>query len=142
MDDFILILKTKKQCIDTKEQIEKFLHKKLHLELNSKSKYYPDKMGVNYCGYRTFTTHRLLRLNSKKKIKRNVKFWNHLYNRNTLDMQKALQQINSWKGHSQHCDSYNLTSKILNNCKFILSNNTYKEIEKNLISQIEGKENQ
>ena len=57
-------------------------------------------------------------------------------------MQKALQQINSWKGHSQHCDSYNLTSKILNNCKFILSNNTYKEIEKNLISQIEGKENQ
>ena len=78
MDDFILILKSKEECIQRKEQIEIFLDEELHLDLNAKSKYYPDKMGINFCGYRTFTTHRLLRTNSKKKIKRKVKEWNYL----------------------------------------------------------------
>ncbi len=43
---------------------EKFLKKNLELELNEKSRYYPNKMGVNFCGYRIWPTHRLLRTNS------------------------------------------------------------------------------
>ena len=73
MDDFILLLKTKEECKKVKKQIEKFLADTLKLELNDKSRYYPYKMGVNFCGYRIFTTHRLLRLSSKKKIKKNIK---------------------------------------------------------------------
>ena len=69
MDDFILLLPSKEECIKKKEQIEIFLEEELHLTLNSKSRYYPDKMGIDFCGYRTFPTHRLLRNNSKKKIK-------------------------------------------------------------------------
>ena len=76
MDDFVLLLKTKKDCIRVKQQIELFLKEHLHLELNNKSRFYPYKMGVNFCGYRIFTTHKLLRTNSKKKIYRNVKKWN------------------------------------------------------------------
>ena len=68
MDDFVLLAKTKNDCIELKKQIELFLHNHLHLELNNKSKYYPYSMGVNFCGYRIFTTHRLLRIDSKKKI--------------------------------------------------------------------------
>lgn len=71
-----LILKTKNECIELKKQIEVFLKNHLHLELNNKSRFYPYKMGVNFCGYRIFTTHKLLRTNSKKKIKRNVQIWN------------------------------------------------------------------
>ena len=61
MDDFVLILKTKNECISIKKQIEIFLKSQLHLELNNKSRFYPYKMGVNFCGYRIFTRHRLLR---------------------------------------------------------------------------------
>ena len=43
MDDFILLLKTKQDCIDTKQKIENFLHEHLQLELNDKSRYYPYK---------------------------------------------------------------------------------------------------
>ena len=139
MDDFIFILKSKNECIKIKKIIEIFLHDNLHLELNAKSRYYPDKMGVNYCGYRAFTTHRLLRISSKKKIKGNVRFWNHLYKNNSLDIQKTMQQINSWLGHSQHCNSYNLQQKIINNCNFLFNNRTNELIENNLICDIENK---
>ena len=80
---FILLLKTKKDCIKVKSDIEIFLKDNLEIELNCKSRYYPYKMGVNFCGYRIFTTHRLLRLASKKKIKKNIKKWNIQYDNGT-----------------------------------------------------------
>lgn len=138
MDDFVILLKTKNECIQVKKLIEKFLSKKLQLSLNDKSKYYPYKMGVNFCGYRIFTTHKLLRLNSKKKIQKNVKLWNKLYYSNKLDFHATMQSLNSWLGHSSHCNSYNLQSKILEKCNFIVTNETYKQIEQHLINLIDN----
>lgn len=138
MDDFIILAKTKEECILIKKQVEIFLNNKLHLSLNNKSKYYPYSMGVNFCGYRIFTTHRLLRVNSKKKIKRNVKSWNRLYSKNKLNISNTMQSINSWIGHSSHCNSYNLQNKILNNCNFLYTNKSYELIENDLINLIEN----
>lgn len=136
MDDFILILKTKKDCINTKKQIEEFLDKTLKLELNDKSRYYPYKMGVNFCGYRIFTTHRLLRLSSKKKIKKNVKKWNIKHNNNSLNIEETIQSLNSWLGHISHCNSYKLEQKILNSCNFLFRDSNYSKIESHLINEI------
>ncbi len=139
MDDFIILLKTKDECIVTKRKIEAFLKEHLHLELNSKSRFYPYKMGVNFCGYRIFTTHRLLRTNSKKKIKRNVKKWNKAYEKNLLDIPHTLQSLNSWLGHSSHCQSYKLQQKVLNDCHFLyFDNSSYmnEQAEKQLIDLI------
>ena len=138
MDDFILILKTKKDCIKYKKLIEDFIDKNLKLELNAKSRYYPYKMGVNFCGYRIFTTHRLLRVSSKKKIKKNIKKWNYQYHNNTIDYKYVIQSINSWLGHSSHCNSYKLQQKMLKNCDFLFQNSTYSIIEKNLIQDIQN----
>ena len=138
MDDFILILKSKKDCIKYKKIIENFLENNLKLELNSKSRYYPYKMGVNFCGYRIYTTHRLLRTSSKKKIKRNVKRWNFQYHNNTIDYNNVIQSINSWIGHSSHCNSYKLQQKILESCDFLYRDSIYIDIEKNLINDIEN----
>jgi len=141
MDDFIMLCKTKEECINLKTNISQFLAQRLHLELNDKSRYYPNKMGVNFCGYRIFPTHKLLRTNSKKKIKRNVKRWNHLYNSNKLNFSYTLQSINSWLGHSSHCNSYNLQNKILSSCNFLYTSNSYNHIESNLIQDIENNQN-
>lgn len=139
MDDFIILLKTKNECISTKNKIEQFLKDNLHLELNNKSRFYPYSMGVNFCGYRIYTTHILLRTNSKKKIKRNVKKWNKKYQCGTLNIPHTSQRINSWIGHSSHCNSYKLQQKILNNCNFLYYNLNYindkKEKELILLSQ-------
>ena len=135
MDDFIIILPTKKDCINIKKKIEYFLSTNLKLELNSKSRYYPDKMGVNFCGYRIFTTHKLLRNSSKKKIKANVKKWNSLYNKNQLDIKHSVQCINSWIGHSSHCNSYKLQQQIINKCNFLISPRTLSEMENTFINE-------
>ena len=134
MDDFIILAKTKKEAISIKKQVELFLNNVLQLELNDKSRYYPSAMGVNFCGYRIFTTHRLLRLNSKKKVKRHVKNWNKLYLNNSLDLPKTLERLNSWIAHSSHCNSYNLQQKVLNECNFIINNKYYENKESELIS--------
>lgn len=138
MDDFIILAKTKEECIFIKKQVEHFLHTYLHLSLNDKSRYYPCSMGVNFCGYRIFTTHRLLRLKSKKKIKKNVKTWNKLYKKNILNISNAMQSINSWLGHSSHCSSYKLQQKILNKCDFLYTNKAFQNDEEYLITLIEN----
>ena len=138
MDDFILILKTKNECIELKKQIEVFLKNHLHLELNDKSRFYPYKMGVNFCGYRIFTTHKLLRTNSKKKIKRNVQIWNKKYSNKTLNISNTMQSLNSWLGHSKHCNSYKLQQKVLNKCKFLYNDLSCKKTEDELILLIES----
>ena len=140
MDDFVLILKTKNECKQAKEKIEKFLNNKLHLQLNDKSRVYPYKMGVNFCGYRIFATHKLLRTNSKKKIKNNVRKWNKKYANGTLNIQNAMQSLNSWIGHSSHCNSYKLKQKILNKCDFLYSDSSYLNSidEQRLIDLIEN----
>ena len=93
-------------------------------------------MGVNFCGYRIFTTHRLLRLSSKKKIKKNVKIWNKQYSKNCLDFDYTIQSLNSWVGHSSHCNSFKLQQKVFNSCNFLFTPNTYKKIEEDLIDDI------
>lgn len=141
MDDFILLLPNKATCQKVKKDIEEFLNSTLKLKLNSKSKYYPNKMGVNFCGYRIFTTHRLLRLSSKKKIKKNVKKWNKLFVQNKLDIHNTMLSINSWLGHVSHCNSYKLQCKILNSCNFLYNQNYYSHLENNLINLIEQSSN-
>lgn len=139
MDDFILLLPTKKDCIKYKAIIENFVETKLHLKLNSKTKYYPSKMGVDFCGYRIFPTHRLLRTSNKTKIKNNIKLWNQKFHNGTLNTTHAVQSFNSWYGHAGHCNSYHLINKMLNRCDFLETPKSLTENENYLISLIENK---
>ncbi len=118
MDDFILMAKTKQEVISYKKKIETFLKEKLQLVLNEKSRYYPNKMGVDFCGYRIYETHFLLRKRSKAKMKKNIKKWNGLYRNNELDLKQCIQQWNSWYGHAMHANTYYLISKYWNKIYF------------------------
>ena len=138
MDDFILLLPTKKDCIEYKKILEEFLHSKLHLNLNAKTKYYPSKMGVDFCGYRIFPTHRLLRNSNKTKIKNSIRHWNILYRKKQLDLDYALQSFNSWYGHASHCNSFHLINKMVNRCDFFETPKSLTENENYLNSLIEN----
>ena len=113
MDDFILLLDSKEEAKKTVNIIDYYLHHYLGLSLNEKSRYYPRRMGVNFCGYRIFETHILLRTNSKQKIKRNIKIWNKAYLKGELDTNKTKLQFNSWLAHASHANSYNLQRSVI-----------------------------
>lgn len=118
MDDFVMLINEKDECIHLKKKISEFLNEYLHLELNSKSRYYPNKMGINFCGYRIYETHMLVRHRSKKKMRKNIKVWNKLYNENKLNVDKLIRSLNSWLGHVKHANSYNLVNRYLNKIKY------------------------
>ncbi|MEG1008939.1 MAG: RNA-directed DNA polymerase [Clostridia bacterium] len=132
MDDFILILKDKNEAKIFKEKIEIFLKLNLNLELNHKSRYYPLSFGVDFCGYRIFTTHTLLRVNSKYKINRKVNKWNKEWSNNLLNFSSAISSLNSWFGHIKHCNSFNIENKIIKKCDFLYSKYTIENIENQL----------
>ena len=73
MDDFVLIIESKEKTKELLEKIKGLLDKNLKLELNSKTAYFKQNQGINYCGFRIWKTHRLLREQSKKKMKRKLK---------------------------------------------------------------------
>ncbi len=118
MDDFILLASNKEEAKYLKQCVNDFVTSHLHLELNEKSRYYPNAMGVNFCGYRIFESHILLRTESKKKIKRKVKKWNLLYQKEQLNIQKAYASWNSWLAHSSHSNSYHLQKRIYDKILF------------------------
>lgn len=118
MDDFILLVKTKYEAKNLKNNIEIFLKENLNLELNKKSKYFPNTLGINFCGYIIHEKYILIRKRSKKKIKKNIKKWNKLYENDLLDIKKVRLQFNSWVNHSRHANTYNLRIKLFNKILF------------------------
>ncbi|MDY0235054.1 MAG: reverse transcriptase/maturase family protein [Gudongella sp.] len=97
MDDSIIIARNKDEADRILKYINEFIESELHLKLNeNKSKVFPLDQGVNAIGYKIHATHRLLRNNSKKKIKRKIKAMPKLIIDEKINIQKAEQILNSW----------------------------------------------
>ncbi len=114
MDDFILLVNSKNDAKRFKKIIEEFLNKNLNLELNNKSNYYPNKSGINFCGYIIYETHRLLRKRAKIQMKKRINLWNKLNSFNKLNENKMILEWNSFLAHFKHANSYNFILKMYN----------------------------
>lgn len=112
MDDFILLLDSKEEAKRCKENINTFLNQYLKLELNAKSRYYPNAMGIDFCGYRIFPTHRLIRTRSKTKMKRIICKWKRLQQEGKWNQTMTRASYQSWLGHAKHANCYRLTKKM------------------------------
>ena len=75
-------------------------------------------MGINFCVYRIYETHMLIRDSSKKKIKKKIKKWNREYDNNELNVNKLILSFNSWIGYSSYANSYNIINKYRNKIKY------------------------
>ncbi len=112
MDDFILLVENKEKAKEVFTKIGDFLDKRLKLKLNPKSRYYPSKLGIDFCGFKIFEEYRLIRKRSVKKIKKNINKWNKLVLDGTLDRHKRLIQWNAFLNHSSHGNSFHLQNKL------------------------------
>lgn len=114
MDDFFIFVKNKEEANRVLDLIYVFVEEKLQLELNkNKTKIFPINQGLNAIGYKIYTTHRLLRNDSKKKIKRKLKAMPQLIIEGKMTIAKAEQILNSWLGHAKHGDSYNFMKNLM-----------------------------
>lgn len=120
MDDIALIVKGKDRAKEVLAIICELAQDNLSLSLNEKkTKIFPLEQGVNMVGYKIYKTHRLLRNDSKKKIKRKLKKMPRLIRDGKMTKEKAEQMINSWKGHAQNCNSANFILKLFKKHEFL-----------------------
>lgn len=90
-------------------EIERFLRDELRLELNPKTTILAAKNGIDFVGYKHRATHRKVRPDSIKRIKKTIK----KYERGKITKEQLQKSIQSWTGHAGHADSYNLRKKII-----------------------------
>jgi retron-type reverse transcriptase len=113
MDDFCLIHASKKYLAYLKCEIEKFINKRLALNLNHKTSIFPITQGVDFLGYRTWITHRLIRKRSIKRMRRKLKTMRIKYKAGQISLSKISASVMSWVAHCKHADTYRLRGKVL-----------------------------
>ena len=109
MDDFIILSPDKEELRRWLADIERFLREELILELNPKTAILCAKNGIDFVGYKHRATHRKVRPDSIKRIKRTIK----KYERGEITRENLQKSIASWTGHAGHADSLHLRKKII-----------------------------
>jgi len=112
MDDFVILHHDKKHLRQARREIEGFLWDVLALKLNPKTSIYPEDQGVDFLGYRIWRTHRLVRKQSIKRMKRKLKKFQEGYREGRYTREQIEQTLASWLGHVGHANSYNLRKKL------------------------------
>lgn len=113
-DDLVVFVKNKATAQEIQTEITQFLYSELHLEAHEgKTRIFPIAQGVNSIGFKICTTHRLLRNDSKKKIKRKAKRMRRLVRDKLMEKEKAEQILNSWLGHAKNGSSHNFIQSLI-----------------------------
>lgn len=134
-DDIVIVVENIEKAKEVLDKIINFIETVLDLKTNiNKTKIFPLEQGVNTVGFKIYKTHRLLRSDSKKKIKRRIKAMPHLINEGRLTIAKAEQMLNSWKGHSDYGCNFNFLNRLIvrNTFIYISENGTLKINENRL----------
>lgn len=117
MDDFVIIHHDKRQLHEWRQQIERYLNKSLRLKTNSKTQVFPistsNGRSLDFLGYRIYSSHRLLRKCSVKRIKAKLKQFHKGFSAGSKSLCEINQSIQSWLGHASHANTHNLKKTLL-----------------------------
>jgi retron-type reverse transcriptase len=114
MDDFILLLDNKDDCKAAMNSIEIFIDKYLNLKLNKKTDYFDNKQGVDFCGYRIYNTHVLVRNSNKIRNRRKFKKFHHKLTNDISNITYMRNSFMSVKGYIEHANSFGLYKYFVN----------------------------
>jgi len=102
MDDFLVLAPEKRALHQWREEIRKFLKDELDLNLKkSTGQVFPTYLGVDFIGFVTFSTHRLVRKTSLRR------FWTKAKKGNL-----STDSINSYGAHFGWADSFRLKKQL------------------------------
>ena len=113
MDDFIILGPSKEYLWNSLADIRWLLECHLKLKLNPKTGIYPASRGIDFAGYRTFTTHILPRKRNILAAKRRFKNLSYLYRHGMVISEKAKASAMSFLGYVKHCQAHRTTISTL-----------------------------
>ena len=116
-DDFVIVSNNKEFLHSLKVSIESFLIENLSLELNKKTSIFPIKHGIDFCGFRSFRTHK----KARKRVLKAAKLKSRkLFKETNLTKQKVLGILGSFIGYVKHCNAKRSSKEIFNNFEKVL----------------------
>lgn len=112
MDDIIILHHDKKELERIKRTIADFLGDKLNLQLNRKTCIRPTSMGIEFVGFRVWSTHRKLRRKTAKKLRKRLQYLFHAYKVGEIDKETLERSVASYRGILKHFNSCGLRKKL------------------------------
>lgn len=112
MDDFVILAPSKTAASALLARAEEQLAV-LNLRLNPKSCYFPASRGVDFAGYRTWTTHVLPRKRNIRKARRNFKRMATDYAAGRIGLDFIQPRIASFLAYTKHCQAADTVAGVL-----------------------------
>jgi retron-type reverse transcriptase len=115
MDDMVVIEGNKAKLREYKTQIEEFINNVLKLNLNEKTTIRPLTLGIDFCGFKVWSSHIKLRKPTAMKMRKRLKVLMKQYTAGFANLDDVRQTLASYNGMLLHCDSYRLSREIFGN---------------------------
>ncbi|CAK7028206.1 MAG: hypothetical protein DELT_02666 [Desulfovibrio sp.] len=124
MDDFIIVGPDKAWSRETLETVDAYVQG-LDLRLNPKTGIRPITQGVDFVGYRHWTSHTLPRKRTVQRAKKQFKTMKRQYDAGRIDLEYVRSRVVSFTGYMSHCNGKKTLNHMLE--KFILVGNGKQE---------------
>ena len=113
MDDSVLFSDDKAQLHDWKAAMQDFLTSHLRILLHpKKSLVFPVKVGIDFCGFRIYPTHRRLRRSSVRRFVRRFRRQREAYRHGEITLEEMTISVQSWIAHAAHGDTWRLRRRL------------------------------
>lgn len=113
MDDIIIVHESKEKLWEVLEEIDLFVRFELNLQLNNKTQIRPISNGIEFVGYRIWSTHRKLRKSTSKKMRKRLKYLRNSYARGEICTDEIKPVLASYLGLMKHANCYLLQKRVL-----------------------------
>ena len=106
MDDFVVLGPEKTAIWRLLDEIRDFLAVEFHLSLNPKTRVFPASHGVDFAGYRHWTTHKLPRKRTLRRAARRFRGLSRLYAAGRVSLDTVRSSVASFAGYIKHCKGW------------------------------------
>ena len=111
-DDFVLFLNDRFRLQQAVRQVATFLAS-VRLRLHeSKTVVVPSRSGLRFVGYRIWQTHRLIRKENVRALRRRVRWMQRAYAERRVDWPDIKVRLDSWIAHASQADSVRLLRRL------------------------------
>lgn len=123
MDDAVIVHHDKLFLAEALHRIRAYLNDVLHLRLNNKTQIFPVRIengrALDFLGYRIWPSHKRLRKDSVKRMRRRLKVLTKRFRVYRVDHDDVKQRLSSWLGHAKHADSHKIAAILLREAVFV-----------------------
>lgn len=118
-DDFLLLSDDRVQLKDALVAVESLVSQ-LRMRLHpGKTSVIPTRDGVRFVGFRIWPTHRILRKENTRAIRRRVRWMRNAYGEGLIDWADIKPRLVSWLGHARQANSERLIQRLSNDWHFV-----------------------